>query len=55
MKKLGITEEALRNGSGKGPFIDFTDSFRTGKSILELIEEGVVTQKFKKIAYEMGD
>jgi ATP-dependent helicase YprA (DUF1998 family) len=48
-------EEALRGMEiGKGPFIDFTDSFRTGKSILELIEEGVVTQEFKKIAYE-GD
>ena len=48
-------EEALRGMEiGKGPFIDFTDSFRTGKSILELIEEGVVTKEFKKIAYE-GD
>ena len=46
-------EEALRGMAiGKGPYIDFTDSFRTGKTLLELIEEGVVTQEFNKIAYE---
>ena len=46
-------EEALkRMDIGKGPYIDFTDSFLTGKTLLELIEEGVVTREFNKIAYE---
>lgn len=46
-------EKALGEiGLGKGPYIDFTDSFLPGESLAELIEEGVVSKEFKKLAHE---
>lgn len=34
----------------KGPFISLTDNFEKGKSILELIDEGVLVKSFSKIS-----
>ena len=46
-----FTAELSREGNfAKGPYLDVTDSFEKGKSIEELIAEGVLSAGFRKIA-----
>ena len=46
-----FTSELKGEGNfAKGPYLDVTDSFEKGKSIEELIEEGVLSAGFRKIA-----
>ena len=45
-----FTAELSREGNfAKGPYLDVTDSFEKGKSIEELIAEGVLSAGFRKI------
>lgn len=48
---MGEFKERLKNKGhfSKGPYIDFIDSFKTGKNLSELIEEGIVSKEFKKV------
>lgn len=40
---------ALRNDVSKGPFVEIKDSFKSGKSIAQLIEEKVLSPLFKEL------
>lgn len=40
-------EEELWNTVSKGPFVEIKDSFKSGKSIEELIEEGILSPLFR--------
>lgn len=37
----------------KGPYLDVVDSFQKGKSLKELVEEGVISKKFLKAGFPM--
>ncbi|NLI59790.1 MAG: DEAD/DEAH box helicase [Clostridium sp.] len=37
------------NNFAKGPYLDFSDSFESGKSIEQLIDEGILSTEFKKL------
>lgn len=39
----------------KGPYLDFSDSFELGKSIKELIDEGVLSKEFVKLYHNKGN
>ena len=42
-----------RDVLSKGPYLDVVDSFEQGKSLSQLIEEGVIPSKFKKLNFLM--
>ncbi len=37
------------NNFSKGPYLEFSDSFESGKSIEQLIDEGILSSEFKKL------
>ena len=46
-----IFDEKLEkdNSFSKGPYLDVIDSFQKGKSVTQLIEEGILNRDFEKI------
>lgn len=50
-----ISELKKDNIIAKGPYIDISSSFKTGRSLLELIEEGEVSGLFKNLEGDIGD
>lgn len=47
--------QLINNSSSlaKGPYLDVTDTFKSGKNLTELIEEGLISRSFSKINMNM--
>lgn len=50
-----INELKKKNMIAKGPFLDISDSYKTGRSISELIDEGVASNKFVDLEGDIPD
>ena len=50
-------QEALRQDGAvsKGPYLDISDSYKTGKSLSELIEEGEASPLFRQLEGDIPD
>ena len=50
-------KEALRQDGAvsKGPYLDISDSYKTGKSLGELIDEGVASPLFRQLEGDVPD
>ena len=46
-------ELSRKNVLYRGPYLDATDSFKTGRSIRELIESGILPKMFKRFGFPL--